>query len=240
MQRPCWVILNKKVFLILLAFIVVFLFIFSVNTIIKNRAVGKMPATEMLQIGLERTMDSDSFRYRLETKLSAEGQEDTSFFSSVEGERAAPGQISINGNIMHTPIQLIQLNDSSYFLDPSSGQWVALTENKLSDMEMFYAELNPLAYFDFKSVSALKSKGRVKVNGEKLLLIELSPLPRDPFLTLYLTDFSYKIWLDPADYRIRQAEIRAQDQSNPQSGMEISLGFWDYDKNISIIPPDVK
>lgn len=239
MQRPCWVILNKRTSFILLAVIFILLIFFLASMAIKSRGAGKAPPREMLKTGLERTIASESFRYRTETKLIAGGKANIDFYSKVEGERVAPDQVQMKGTIMNTPIDFIQVGDSSYFKDQPSGRWVSLPGNKLSDMEIFYAELNPLAYFNFKDIPELKYKGIVKVNGERLLQMEIRPNLMDPFLELRLTDFYYNIWLNPEDYRIKQALIQAKEKNSTHSGIEINLSFWDYDKNISIVPPDV-
>jgi len=240
LPRPCWLVLNKRTSLIIVLAVTLSL-ILAVwgNRIISSRGPGKIPPREMLKISLERTMASESFRYQAETRLIAEGKANIDFFSKVEGERVAPDRVQIKGTIMNTPVEFIQVGDSSYFKDQPSGRWVALPGNKLADMEIFYAELNPLAYFNFKDVPELKYKGMVKVNGEKLLYMEIYPIMMDPFLELRLTDFVFKLWLNPEDYRIQQASIQAKEKHSPQSGIDINLSFWDYDKNISINPPDV-
>jgi len=237
--RPCWVVLNKKTSLIVLAVILLLILAVWGSRIITSRGTGKMPPREMLKISLDRTMASESFRYQAETRLFAEGKANIDFFSKVEGERVAPDQVQMKGTIMNTPVEFIQVSNNSYFKDQPSGRWVALPGNKLADMEIFYAELNPLAYFNFKDVTELKYKGIVKVNGEKLLYMEIRPILIDPFLELRLTDFFFKVWLNPDDYRIQQASIQAKEKNNPKSGIEINLSFWDYDKNISIKPPNV-
>lgn len=239
MQRPHLLLLSKRNFIILLTVIsIIFLFVLA-NITLRAHATGNTPPREMLETGLARTIGSDSFRYRAETKINTEGKENTDFISSIEGERAAPDQIKISGVIMNTPIDLIQIGESSYFKDQPSGRWISLDGNKISDMEVFYAELNPLAYFNFQDIPELKYKGTAKTNGARALLMELRPLPADLLLNNRLTDLSYKIWLDPKDYRIQQALIQAKDKNSPQSSIEINLSFWDYDKNISITAPDV-
>jgi len=239
LRRPCWVVLNKRISIILLAVFFILLLCVLAHITIKSRGTVKAPPQEMLKTGLERTIASESFRYQAETRLTASGKANIDFFSQVEGERVAPDQVQIRGAIMNTPVDFIQVGNSSYFKDQPSGQWVSLSGNKLSDMEIFYAELNPLAYFNFKDIIELKYKGLVKVNGERMLQMEIRPTLQDPFLELRLTDFFYRIWLNPEDYRIQQASIQAKDKNSPQSGIEINLSFWDYDKNISITPPDV-
>ncbi|MCL6560538.1 MAG: hypothetical protein K6U74_17435, partial [Firmicutes bacterium] len=168
-----------------------------------------------------------------------EGKANVDFFSKVEGERVAPDQVRMKGTIMNTPVEFIQMGENSFFKDQFTGRWVNLPGNKITESELFYAELNPLAYFNFKDVPELKFKGEEKVNGERLLVMEMRPNLMDPFLELLLTDYQYKVWLTPDDYRIRQATLKAKEKRNEKSMIEINLRFFDYDKNITINSPNV-
>lgn len=237
MQRPRWLVLNRRAVVPLFSVVLVLsLLIWGVGQLISIGA-GKVPPQEMLKAGLEKTKASMSFRYQAETKLTSEGSSNMEFFSKVEGAMVAPASVHMQGTMMNTPIEFIQVGDSSYFKDQPSGQWVTLTGNKLADSELFYAELNPLAYFNFKDVPELKYAGTQKFNGETLILLEMRPNLMDPFLELRLTDYYYKVWLSPEDYRLRQAALQARDKHNPKGGIEINLRFWDYDKVPPINPP---
>jgi hypothetical protein len=237
MQRPRWVVFNKKTALPVLALVVVGVLVIWGGGRLLARGGAKLPPREMLSIGLEKTVSSASFRYQAETKLITEGKANVDFFSKVEGERVAPDKVRMKGIMMNTPIEFIQVGENSYFKDHSTGRWIALPGNKLVDSELFYAELNPLAYFNFKDVPEIKYVGQEKVDGEKLLLLEMRPNLMDPFLEMRLNDYTYKVWLNPGDYRLRQAKLQAKDKHNPKSGIEINLRFWDYDQNLTIAPP---
>ncbi len=240
MPRSHWLVMNKKTVLIALSLLLLLLIIAQGAGRLMSRGIGKMmPPQQMLQTGLEKTRASSSFRYQAETKLITEGKVSTDFLSKVEGERAAPDLVRMKGVMMNTPIEFIQVSSGAYFKDQPSGKWIALPGNRLTDSELFYAELNPLAYFNFKDVPDLKYKGLDKVNGEKLILLEMRPNLMDPFLELRLTDYYFKVWLSPEDYRLRQAFLQARDKYNAKGGIEINLRFWDYDKNINISPPEI-
>jgi len=237
--RPFWLVLNKRAVLSGLVLLVLLALIAWGGGRLMPRGHGKMQPQEMLKTALERTKASGSFRYQAETRLTTAGKSSVDFFSQVEGERVAPDRVRMKGLLMNTPVEFIQVGDSSYFKDQQTGRWITLPGNKLADSELFYAELNPLAYFNFKDIPELKYKGEENVNGEKLLLLEMRPNLMDPFLELRLTDYYFKVWLSPADCRIRRATLQARDKYSPQNGIEINLRFWDYDKNITIEPPAV-
>lgn len=204
-----------------------------------SRGIRGVPPEQMLETGLQKTLASSSFRYQAETRLTTEGKANVDFFSQVEGERVSPDRVRMKGVMMNTPIEFVQVGETSYFKDQPTGRWITLPGNKLADSELFYAELNPLSYFNFKDVPELQYKGEEKVNGEKLLALEMRPNLMDPFLELRLTDYFFKVWLSPDDYRLRQATLVAKDKHSPRNGLEIKLRFWDYDKNILIEPPAV-
>lgn len=145
----------------------------------------------------------------------------------------------MTGVMMNMPIEFVQVGDTAYIKDQETSKWLTLPGNKLADSELFYAELNPLAYFNFKDVPDLKYKGLEKVNGEKLILLEMRPNLMDPFLELRLSDYFFKVWLSAEDYRLRQAMLQARDKQNPTGGIEITLRVWDYDEDIVINPPEV-
>ncbi|HOV79013.1 MAG TPA: hypothetical protein PK728_02815 [Bacillota bacterium] len=234
-----WVVLNRRVALAALALILLSALIFwGAGRLLPRGAGGALPE-QMLKNGLEKTLASTSFRYQAETRLTTEGKANVDFFSKVEGERVAPDRVRMKGVMMNTPIEFVQVGDTSYFKDQPSGKWIALPGNKLADSELFYAELNPLSYFNFKDVPELRYAGEERVDGEKLLVLEMRPNLMDPFLELRLTDYFLKVWLSPEDYRLRQATLTARDKYSPKNGMEINLRFWDYDKNIAINPPAV-
>jgi len=236
--RSQWVVLNKRSVLFALALILFLFLVIKGVGVFMPRGIGKMmPPQQMLATGIEKTRSSASFRYQTETRLITAGNAGNDFFSKVEGERVAPDKVHMTGVMMNTPIEFVQVGASAYVKDQQTGQWLSLPGNKLSDSELFYAELNPLAYFNFKDIPNLKYIGLEKVNGEKLILLEMRPNLMDPFLELRLSDYFFKVWLSPEDYRLRQATLQARDKQNPAGGIEITLRFWDYDKNITIDPP---
>lgn len=236
-MRPRWFVLNKRGLLPALALLLVLaLAVWGAGRLV-SRGGAKVPPREMLKAGLERTAASACFRFQAETRLTAGEKAGAEFFSKVEGERVAPDRVRIKGTMMDTPIEFVQVGDSAYFKDQPTGRWITLQGNKLADSELFYSELNPLAFFNFKDVPDLKYTGEERVDGERLLVLEMRPNLMDPFLELRLTGYHYKVWLSPADYRLRRAVIRAKDKHNPDSGIEVVLRFWDYDKNIVIEPP---
>ncbi|MCL6638404.1 MAG: hypothetical protein K6T80_01820 [Firmicutes bacterium] len=201
-----------------------------------SRGGGPAPE-EMLEQGLQKTSASTSFRYGAEVRYTGAGGAGADLYGRVEGERVAPDRVRMRGTIMNNPVEFVQVGDTSYIKDQESGRWISLPGNKLVDSELFYAELNPLAFFAFKDVPGIRYRGVEQVNGERFHALELRPSVSDPFLEMLLTDYTCKVWLSRDDHRLRQAVIRAKEKRGSGGTFEITLRFWDYDKNITINPP---
>jgi len=231
-----WLVGHRKKIFTLAGFVILLALLTWGAGRLFSHGAGGPPPLEMLQTGLDRTRASSCFRYRAEVHYTGDGKAGVDLYSRVEGERVAPDRVRMQGAIMDNPVEFIQSGDTAYFKDHASGKWISLPGSKLVDSELFYAELNPLAFFNFKDVPKLKYMGLEQVNGERLHALELRPNMMDPFLELLLTGYSYKVWLSREDHRLRRAVIKAREKRNG-GAIEIELRFWDYDKNITITPP---
>lgn len=237
LPSPPWVILNRKRALAAGgSLLVLILFVWGGSRLVFG-GTGKMTPQQMLSTGVERAQASTSFRYQAEVHYMSEAKAVIDLYSKVDGERVAPDRVRIWGTIMNRPVEFAQIGDNAFFKDQVTGRWINLPGSKLVDSELFYAELNPLAFFNFKGIPDMKYKGAERVSGERLLAFEMRPNLIDPFLELLLTDYHYKVWLSPQDYRLRQATIKAGEKRNDKGTLTINLRIWDYDKNITIDPP---
>ncbi|HUW63248.1 MAG TPA: hypothetical protein VMW83_00895 [Spirochaetia bacterium] len=195
----------------------------------------RLPPEEMLQKAVANTRASSSFLYRSESTLEVDNR--TTYISKIQGKWVAPDRVSITGTMINTPVDFIQIKDTSYMKDQFSGRWLTLQGNSLSQSALFVSELQPLANFDFQSITSIKYVGTEKVDGQNCRVVEIAPVLKNPFLDMQFTGFKFKVWLDVADYRIRQAYIEGTSKSGDRSKLVIQLQFSDYDKNITIAPP---
>ncbi|MHB1042251.1 MAG: hypothetical protein ACYC0Q_05365 [Eubacteriales bacterium] len=236
MPSPRWVILNRKMVFVAGSLVALVLVVWGGSRLIFGGA-AKLTPQQMLGMGVERAQASASFRYQAEVHYLKEEKAAVDLYSKVDGERVAPDRVRIQGTILNRPVEFVQIGDNAFFKDQVNGRWISLPGSRLVDSELFYAELNPLAFFNFKDIPEMKYTGAERVNGERLLAFEMRPNLIDPFLELLLTDYHYKVWLSPQDYRVRQATIRAGEKRNVKGTLTINLRIWDYDKNITIDPP---
>ena len=195
----------------------------------------RLPPEEMFQKALANTRASSSYLYKTESTLVVDNR--TTYISKIQGKWVAPDRVSITGTMINTPVDFVQIGDTSYMKDQFSGRWLTLQGNSLSQSALFVSELQPLANFNFQSITSIKYLGTEKVGGQSLRVLEIAPLLKNPFLNMQFTGFKVKLWLDPIDYRIRQAYIDGTSKSGDKSKLIIQLQFSDYDKKITIAPP---
>ncbi|CCO09195.1 hypothetical protein [Desulforamulus hydrothermalis] len=183
---------------------------------------------------LDNTLASRSFRFAVETKLLGEHE----FYSKLEGERVLPDKVHIKGTVLQTPVEFTQVQDNTYMKDPFSGKWLMLKDIKMSQTELFFAELNPLAYFNFKDIPQLVLQGEEKAAGYKCLVFELKPNLENIFLEDQFNDYTYQVWVDKQDLVIRQALIRANRADTGSRGLEMSIKLWDYNRQLQVEVPE--
>ncbi len=237
MKRHLWVVINKKrVFLPLAAAFLGALLLAAGSKLLLSGGGLRGDPLDVLEGGLEKTKTSTSFRYRSITRFlpALEGE---GFHSSVEGEWVSPDRVRIKGEIAGAPVEFIQVGHCSYIKDHVTGKWIILRGSSPADSELFYAELNPKAFFNFKGIPAAEYRGVQVVSGERLYAFAFVPNPMDPFLEVRFSDLQYRVWLAPPDFRLRKALITAAERNRPQRGVELELYFWDYDQNLKIEPP---
>jgi len=198
---------------------------------------GRVDQEKIFTTALDNTFASRSFRFVVESKLLGEHE----FYSKVEGERVMPDKVHIKGTVLKTPVEFTQVQDNTYMKDPFSGKWLTLKDLKLSQTELFFSELNPLANFNFKDIPELALVGEEKLDGDKCLVFELTPNVENVFLEDQFDGFYYKVWVDKKEMNIRQAMIRANKADTGTGGLEILIKIWDYDRNLKIeVPVETK
>lgn len=226
-----WIVLPRgRVWVIAAAVLLVFvgaLFVF--RGCVSSVSIDK---ENFLAESLETTKAAQTYRYRIDSRLGGADRE-TEYLSKIEGEYAGADRVHIKGTLANNPIEFIQVDDTTYMRDQISGAWLSLQGNRLAQTELFITELNPLAVFEFKDIPVSEFKGQ----DGKYQLIELKPMVQNPYLDLAFTDFTYKIWVNPRDKRIAKTEISAVSKSNEKETLDICIEFKDYDKEISIQPP---
>lgn len=190
----------------------------------------------LLNEALANTRESASYRFRINSRLESK-EETVSYYSQVEGATVPPDRVHIKGTLINSPIELIQIEDTTYMKDQITSQWLILKGNRLAQSELFITELNPLGVFNFKNVPEISYEGRDGRIGRTNDVLEIKPMVANPFLEVQFTDFDYRLWVDAKDRRINKANITARSKSAADQRLVIDIEFWDYDREIAIEPP---
>ncbi|MBE0466387.1 MAG: hypothetical protein IBX71_04085 [Candidatus Desulforudis sp.] len=232
-----WVVMSRGRFLLLLTMLaVIVLGYWGLRGYTQG---GGLEKEALLAAALDNTRASESYRYRINSRLETEGQP-TSYFSEIEGAAVLPDRVSIKGTLINSPIELIQIEDTTYMKDQITGRWLTLQGNRLAQSELFITELNPLGVLSFKDVPEISYEGKEGGIGRANEILAIKPLVVNPFLELQFTDFDYRLWIDSKDQRITKAAITAQSKSAKGERLLIDIEFWDYNKEIKIEPPDTE
>lgn len=229
--RPIIVLpLCKKHLLMLLGIILLLLGLRGISYWISSYRPPIAPE-QLLAEALLKTAASKSFCFRVEARLG-EG----ALLSQVEGERAAPDAVHIKGTMYNSPVEFIQVGNTTYMRDPWTQKWLTLEGNRMCESDLFVAEFNPLGFLKFKGALGVSYRGREKIDGEQTVVLECYPQLENPYLEAKYTDYYCKLWVGSKDNRIRQVILEAKAPGGKR-GLFVGLKLWDFDRQIEIKPP---
>lgn len=185
---------------------------------------------------LNNSVVEEKYRFQVETKISVHGHE--RHLSQVEGQKSGPTDFYIKGVMENVPVEVYQINRTTYMKDPETGKWMVTPGSELLDQELFMVEINPLSVFNFTGLGDPEYLGRQKLEDKKKYhLFALRPEVKNAFLTTYFKDFEYRVWVDPSDVRIVQGEMWARYKNNPEDWVYLKVKLWDYGKAEPLQPP---
>lgn len=239
MQEFKWVILKKNslIILSLLALIIMGAF-YGLKGIYYQHTLAP---EEFLLKAIQKTGTTHTYRYRVVLKLKGNDKTKAEYVARVIGERSGNDCVRIKGYVLNTPVEFMQIENTSYLRDYFFGNWLTFKENYLTQSDLFATELTPLASLDFDRVTDVRYDGKEKLKGRQMTILGFYPEVRNSFLREEFVDLNYKLWINPADFLIYKAEINGKMLSNKQGRLFIGLELWDYNgDDINIDPPKIK
>lgn len=216
-------------------FIVALLLAAGIHTTSAIRPLKAVDPQELFQKALTRTKAAKSYSYRLQCRLVT--PQGTRRLSNLKGRRILPDQVHVKGEIFNSTVEIIQVKGVTYVKDVFSPKWLAFEGDQLGKTGVFVAELDPMVLLDFAVVPtvALARQGRER-DKKRLYLLECRPRVKNRFLASQFTDFTYRLSVEPEDYRIVQVEVQARGRNAPTRLM-LDLELADFDRVQKIVAP---
>lgn len=178
----------------------------------------------------------DSYKYSLSSTFTVDQRKEV--ISRVIGEKNGENT-HIKGEMVNTAVDIYYINHTIYNLDSFSRKWLVIPSNTKSSGELLISELNPLSNFRFKSVDAVKKLGFEKIDGSECLLVSCHPSIESQLLETLWKEFEYRLWIDYKHSLLKKAVLTATNKQSEQTSLKIEVEFTNFDRPISIDPPDL-
>ncbi len=191
---------------------------------------------ELVASSLENTLAVGNYRYQVSASLELDGT-DKRALSDINGEKQK-NNFHIKGTMLGQQVEVYQVDDITYSLNPKTQQWMVTPGSELFQPELFMTEINPMSNFRFTQVNNIQYQGVEKNNHQKLHIITCNPVVNNGFLEKYWQDFSYRLWIDRHSERVVKAQISAVSLRDPKDTMRIEVDLKDFNKKFTIKPPE--
>ncbi|MFA5535957.1 MAG: hypothetical protein WDA53_02175 [Bacillota bacterium] len=194
----------------------------------------KIIPEELLAKTTEKLTAVENYRYKVELKLIANGQERN--ISDVEGERKGEEGFHLSGVIQGTPIEAYHINNITYLKAGEKGKWMTIPGNRVFEQDLFMVEIDPLASLNFIKVDNLVYAGRVNYKGQKLHQLSFAPELEHPFMNKHWFGFQYTLWLK-TNGELVKGEVAANLKARPEDRFYLTIEITDYHAKIQLEPP---
>jgi len=190
----------------------------------------KIIPEQLFAQAINKTLTSKAFRYQVEIRTENQG-----ILSQVEGAWVSPNLVHLQGNMYNTPVEFVQIGETTYMKDLWTKKWLDLKGNKLGQAQLYIMELAPLSFLNYKNILDIRYRGQEKSEAGKMLVLDCRPQLQEPLLREKYREYRCRMWIDPRDRRIRQVLLEPEESAG-KNLPTISLKFWDYDQVITIEP----
>lgn len=194
-------------------------------------AAEKIIPEQLFAQAVQKTLASKSFRYQVEVKT-----ENQRVLSQVEGAWVSPNRVHLQGQMYNTPVEFIQVGETTYLKDFWTKKWLDLKGNKLGQAQLYVMELAPLGFLNFPQVFDLRYCGQEKTAAGKALVLECRPQLPEFLVKEKDREYWCRLWVDAKDRRVRQVLLQPA-EPGAKNLPAVLVRFWDYDRDIAIAPP---
>ncbi len=219
---------KKNLFLMLLGAVAILLAAFFIFQQMHSKADLDSVNTALAQLEQE-----NSYRFNSVAKVTAEDKQREYYL--LNGEISGQNR-HIVGQVLGTNLEIYYIDGNFWQKSGSDGAFRQIDAGELEQALAFAAELEPAAMLDFDQVQGWNFEGTEEVNGMVCRKVSITQAQAGGWIGQYFDQVSYVFWLERGADRICQATVQATSYSG-NIGLSVSLCFSDYDKTISIAPP---
>jgi len=223
-----WIILLSVLILLSIAGIL------SAKTIHEHYVKYKLVPTEELQLACDNMASLTQYRFNLKSGFMVEQREEV--ISQVQGEKAE-GNTHIKGEMVNTPVDIYYINRTIYNYDSFTNKWLVIDSDTNNCEELLISELNPLSNFRLKSLGEVQKIGFEEVDGTECLVVSCQPMVESQLLESMWKEFDYQFWVDYHNKLIKKATLKAKNQQNENTTLQLQVHFSDFNEKIEIKPP---
>lgn len=206
------------------------------NTLRDMYIKSKLDAGVELSRALVNMEELPEYRYNLHSGFSVQGREEV--ISEVTGEKSHE-KTHIKGEMVNTPVDIYYIDRTIYNYDSFSNKWLVLESDTTNTRDLLVSELNPLSNFKIKKPTGIEKQGFEDVDGTECMLVTCKTGVESELLETFWQDFEYQFWIDYHHGLIKKAALQAVNKESIQSILKIQAVFYDMNRKIEIMAPDV-
>ncbi|NLW07183.1 MAG: hypothetical protein GX039_04290 [Clostridia bacterium] len=195
----------------------------------------KVEPGELIIQALDITNQASSYRFHVEASLTSAGNK--VILSDLDGMRSSDGSFYLKGQMTGQEVEIYQLDQTTYFRDPTSKRWMVTPGNSPLEQEKYMAEINPLSILKITQVNELQFLGRQRDLPGRPYLLTCRPQVNNEFLNSYWQDFYYQFWVERGSKYICKVSLEAAHREKPEDKLTMTVDFYDFNKDIKIEPP---
>lgn len=207
----------------------------SANTIKEYYIKSKLEPSVELTESIKNMNQVKSYRYHLLSTFLVDDRKEV--ISEVQGEKNS-GNTHIKGEMVNTAVDIYYIDRTIYNYDALSEKWLVIESDSSNSEDLLISELNPLSNFRFKELNAVEKIDFEKIDGAECLLVKCKPSVESQLLETMWKDFEYQFWIDYKKGLFRKAVLNANNKQTPANKLRLEVNFSDFNKDITIEPPD--
>lgn len=189
---------------------------------------------EIIKDALLQLQNLSSYRYSSEVRIME--KEKVNYLSQVEGINTEKGAWA-KGTILGTPVEILCIDNTTYFRDVQTGKWLTLKGINLGQAEALVNELNPLKVLYFNEIKNVRYRGIEKIDGVNCLVFEGWPSYTHPVLKHMYYDYEGKFYIEKKSKKLKRVILRAKSRFNQNIILAVRITFKEFGSRVKLPSP---